>query len=107
MSSDLVRNAAGRMVPTIVNGQKQVPFQGVGKYTPTGRKAAPPVRSSNDYPRDGNKVTACMKFGGQTSGLSCDRPEAGPPCATAVEDRETSGVRRRPRVAGATFHVAP
>lgn len=58
---DLVKNAAGRLVPTIVNGQPQVPFQGVGKYTPTGRKAAPPVRSSNDYPRDGNKVVAWMR----------------------------------------------
>ena len=38
---ELVKNAAGRMVPTTVNGQPQVPFQGVGKYTPTGRKAAP------------------------------------------------------------------
>ncbi len=60
-ASELVKNAAGRMVPTVVNGQPQVPFQGVGKYTPTGRKAAPPVRSSNDYPRDGNKVTAFME----------------------------------------------
>ena len=58
MPVDLVKNAAGRLVPTIINGQAQVPFQGVGRYTPTGRKAAPPVRSTNDYPRDGNKVTA-------------------------------------------------
>ncbi len=60
MAQDLVKNAAGRMVPTIVNGQPQVPFAGVDKYTPTGRKAAPPVRSTNDYPRDGNKVVAFM-----------------------------------------------
>jgi citrate lyase subunit alpha/citrate CoA-transferase len=59
-NAELVKNAAGRLVPTIVNGQPQVPFAGVGKYTPTGRKAAPPVRSSNDYPRDGNKVVAFM-----------------------------------------------
>ncbi|HVP10869.1 MAG TPA: citrate lyase subunit alpha, partial [Phycisphaerae bacterium] len=58
---ELVKNAAGRMVPTIVNGQPQAPFQGVGKYKPTGRKAAPPVRSSNDYPRDGNKVVADVR----------------------------------------------
>ena len=94
---ELVKNVAGRMVPTIVNGQPQVPFRGVGKYSPTGRKAAPLVPSSKDYPRDGNKVVAVMTSGGQTSGLSVpghggqasglshDRPEAGPPCSTAVE----------------------
>lgn len=59
--AELVRNGAGRMVPTMVNGQPQVPFQGVGKFAPTGRKAAPPIRSSNDYPRDGNKVVAYVK----------------------------------------------
>jgi citrate lyase subunit alpha/citrate CoA-transferase len=60
-ASELVKNAAGRLVPTIINGQAQTPFQGVGRYTPTGRRAAPPVRSSNDYPRDGNKITATMR----------------------------------------------
>jgi citrate lyase subunit alpha/citrate CoA-transferase len=40
-NAGLVKNAAGRLVPTIVNGQPQVPFQGVGKHTPTGRKAFP------------------------------------------------------------------
>ncbi len=61
MPVELVKNAAGRLVPTIINGQPQIPFQGVGRYTPTGRRAAPPVRSSNDYPRDGNKVTAYVE----------------------------------------------
>lgn len=37
MSSKLVKNAAGRLVPTAVNGQPAIPFQGVGKYRPTGR----------------------------------------------------------------------
>ena len=58
---ELVKNAAGRLVPTMVNGQPQAPFAGVGKYQPTGRKAAPLVRSSNDYPRDGNKVVADVR----------------------------------------------
>ena len=39
------RNAAGRMVPAMVNGKPQIPYLGVGKYLPRGRKAAPPVRS--------------------------------------------------------------
>jgi len=88
---ELVKNAAGRMVPTIVNGQKQVPFQGVGKHTPAGCKAAPPVRSTNDYPRDGNKVVAYMTTAPRAttvpavaSGPHCSK-SSGTPVGTAVE----------------------
>ena len=68
MPVELVKNAVGRMVPTRVNGQEQVPFQGVGKYVPTGHTTAPPIRSCNDYPRDGNKIVgnaqeASQRFG--------------------------------------------
>jgi citrate lyase subunit alpha/citrate CoA-transferase len=52
---DLVCNAAGRMVPTFVNGREQTPFKGVDKYRPSGHKAAPPVRSNIDYPKSGDK----------------------------------------------------
>ena len=52
---EFVRNAAGRRVPLVVNGSPQVPFQGVGKYRPEGRKAAPPVRTAMDYPANGDK----------------------------------------------------
>src|SRR5438105_15178361 len=52
---ELEQNAAGRMVPAVVNGKPQTPYLGLGKYKPNGRKAAPPVRSSRDYPDDGNK----------------------------------------------------
>src|SRR6059058_1073580 len=52
---ELDQNAAGRMVPAVVNGKPQVPYLGVGQYEPNGRKAAPPVRSSRDYPDDGDK----------------------------------------------------
>lgn len=58
MKVELVENAAGRLVPTTVNGREQVPFCGVGKHTPTGRTAAPAVRTCNNYPPDGRKVTA-------------------------------------------------
>ena len=51
----LVKNAAGRMVPTKVNGKDQVPFKGVGKFKPSGHKAKPPIRTCADYPADGNK----------------------------------------------------
>lgn len=61
---EMVKNAVGRLVPTVVNGQPQIPFQGVGKYIPTGRKAAPPVPTCTNYPADGNKVTADAKAAG-------------------------------------------
>jgi citrate lyase subunit alpha/citrate CoA-transferase len=57
----LVKNAVGRMVPTIVNGKEQVPFQGVGKYIPTGRKHAPQISSCANYPADGNKTLPNLK----------------------------------------------
>ena len=52
---ELAKNAAGRMVPTCVNGSDQTPYLGVGEYQPTGRKAAPLIRSNKDYPEDGDK----------------------------------------------------
>ena len=56
----LVRNAAGRMVPSIVNGEKQIPFMGVGKYIPEGRKYAPRIASCANY-GDGNKLVEDLK----------------------------------------------
>jgi len=58
---NLVKNAAGRLVPTIVNGQEQTPYLGVGKFKPTYRKYAPPVGTCADYPADGNKVVPGLK----------------------------------------------
>lgn len=52
---EVVKNAAGRVVPTCVNGSDQTPYLGVGEYQPTGRKAAPLIRSNKDYPEDGDK----------------------------------------------------
>src|SRR5215468_4152762 len=52
---ELAHNAAQRLVPTMVNGRPQIPYLGVGKYQPRGRKQAPPVRSSKDYPENGDK----------------------------------------------------
>jgi len=49
------------MVPTEINGEKQIPFQGVGKYKPEGVKHAPKIPSNADYPLDGNKVVASLK----------------------------------------------
>jgi len=57
----LVKNALGRMVPTMVNGKPQLPYMGVGKTKPTGFKAAPPIVSCADYPADGNKILPTLK----------------------------------------------
>jgi len=59
--SELVTNAAGRKVPTTVNGKAATPYMGIGKFKPTGRKAAPPLVSCADYPADGNKVVSSLK----------------------------------------------
>jgi citrate lyase subunit alpha/citrate CoA-transferase len=65
---ELAHNAAQRRVPAMVNGKPQMPYLGVGKYQPRGRKQAPPVRSSKDYPDNGDKgvgdlATALRKCG--------------------------------------------
>jgi hypothetical protein len=33
---NLVTNAAGRTVPTVINGKPAVPYMGVGKFKPEG-----------------------------------------------------------------------
>ena len=58
---NIVTNAIGRKVPTEINGETVIPFQGVGKYKPTGRKFAPKISSCVDYPEDGNKLVANLK----------------------------------------------
>ena len=57
----LIENAAGRFVPTEVNGKEQVPFQGVGKYKPSGNKYGPPIVSCSDFPSNGNKQVSDLK----------------------------------------------
>jgi citrate lyase subunit alpha / citrate CoA-transferase len=39
----------------MVNGKPQIPYIGVGKYAPRGRKTAPPVRTNADFPENGDK----------------------------------------------------
>ncbi len=69
MSTKFVKNAVGRLVPTEVNGKSQVPYMGVGKYKPTGRKYAPLIASCADYPADGNKIVPSLKDALIKSGL--------------------------------------
>ena len=52
MTTTLVNNAVGRLVPTEANGRKQHPFEGVGKYQPEGDKVGPPIPRCADYPND-------------------------------------------------------
>jgi citrate lyase subunit alpha/citrate CoA-transferase len=66
---EMVENAAGRLVPTEVNGMPAVPYAGVGKHRPKGRKAAPVVASCSDYPADGNKVVPSLREALERCGL--------------------------------------
>ena len=66
---ELVKNAAGRFVPTKVNKVRQVPYQGIGKFRPKGKKAAPPIYTCSDYPPDGNKVVGSLREALERCGL--------------------------------------
>jgi len=59
--SKLVKNKLGRWVPVEANGQTQVPFVGIGKYKPSGRKFGPVLSSCVDFPADGNKKVDSLK----------------------------------------------
>jgi citrate lyase subunit alpha/citrate CoA-transferase len=61
MATPTVINAAGRSVPTEINGSPAIPFRGVGKHLPHGNKSGPPIPSCYDFPDDGNKVVATLE----------------------------------------------
>ena len=66
---ELVVNAAGRKVPTVVNGTPARPFAGVATPAPDGRKHGPPVRSASDYPADGDKRAPDLRTALERCGL--------------------------------------
>ncbi len=68
--TQLIENAAGRLVPTEVNGKPALPYQGVGRHIPTGRHAAPPIRSCAKYPADGNKIAPNLVEALRCAGLA-------------------------------------
>jgi citrate lyase subunit alpha/citrate CoA-transferase len=70
MTAKMEKNAAGRMVPTEVNGRDSVPFKGVGKHRPEGNKAAPRVVTCVDYPADGDKRASSLKEALERVGLA-------------------------------------
>lgn len=49
---DFQHNAAGRPVPSTVNGKEQIPYRGVGQHEPEGKKWGPPVPTCADTPLD-------------------------------------------------------
>ncbi len=57
----MVINAVGRLVPVELNGEKQIPFLGIGKYVPSAKKYAPEIRSNSEFPDDGNKLVESLK----------------------------------------------
>ncbi|MCF8389772.1 MAG: citrate lyase subunit alpha [Bacteroidales bacterium] len=69
MSVEWTKNAAGRLVPSELNGEKQIPYMGVGKYKPKGRKYGPTITSNADFPNDGNKLLKDLKTALQKAGL--------------------------------------
>jgi citrate lyase subunit alpha/citrate CoA-transferase len=62
-------NAAGREVITEINGEKAIPYQGIGQFRPAGRRDGPPVPSCADYPPDGNKLVRDLREALERSGL--------------------------------------
>lgn len=65
-----ISNAAGRKVLTEINGEAVIPFKGVGKHIPDGKKHAPFIPSCSSYPQDGNKVVKNLKQALEKAGLS-------------------------------------
>ena len=65
----LIKNAAGRLVPSMVNGYPVVPFKGINKYYPTGKKASSSIPTCIDYPPDGNKLVKDLKTALNLCGL--------------------------------------
>jgi citrate lyase subunit alpha/citrate CoA-transferase len=70
MKHQMEVNAAGRLVPTEVNGRTAVPYQGVGGRRPSGRKAAPGIATCVDFPADGDKRAGSLRDALQRVGLA-------------------------------------
>jgi citrate lyase subunit alpha/citrate CoA-transferase len=60
-SGSRVINAIGRAVPTTVNGKPVVPYKGIGKHRPEGKKFGPRISSCADFPDNGDKRVATLQ----------------------------------------------
>lgn len=70
MQVKTVINAAGREVPLEINGQPAIPFKGVGKHRPAGKKHGTHVSTCIDFPSDGNKVVGSLEEAIRRCGLT-------------------------------------
>src|SRR5215813_2317879 len=66
---ELAYNAAQRRVPAMVNNRPQIPYLGVGKYQPRGRKATTAIHSNKDYPDSGDKRVTDLETALRKCGL--------------------------------------
>lgn len=71
MAIPAVVNAAGRLVPTKINGNPVIPFKGDGLHRPSGNKFSPKITSSVDFPADGNKLVGSLEEALKMCGI-CD-----------------------------------
>lgn len=69
MNMTYINNSAGRAIVSEINGEPVIPFKGVGKHKPEGRKYGPPIVSSSDFPSDGDKRVATLREALERSGL--------------------------------------
>ena len=70
MGASLERNAAGRLVPRLVNGREHPPFAGLGGHRPDGHRAAPRIATCLEYPADGDKRVASIADALRAVGLA-------------------------------------
>lgn len=56
-----ILNAASRQVPVTVNGRLALPYEGVGRHVPEGRRAAPRLHSCAEFPADGDKLAGSLR----------------------------------------------
>ncbi|MCP4712930.1 MAG: citrate lyase subunit alpha [Planctomycetes bacterium] len=68
MANDMVQNAAGRMVPRVVNGVEVIPFKGVNQHRVSGYGAAAPLASYADF-KDGDKLMPNIRAALEKCGL--------------------------------------
>ena len=67
---ELKKNQLGRMVPTVANGRKQVPYRGVDEFIAKGRQAAPPIASAASFPGNGDKRVKSLADALELCGLA-------------------------------------
>lgn len=62
-------NSVGKYIPSEINGLPAHPYRGIGSFQPSSTKAKPPIRSSSNYPSDGNKIKRNLREALEQAGL--------------------------------------